>query len=92
MGGKPGLVLLSCSPNFRCHFHKKMMALLMFVVFQQLTWEKNVKINIPKFVCREAAMGADVTLDATTLNLKKPENSFVCWVTDMKYKPILSLK
>lgn len=40
-GGDSGLVLLPCRPNFRCRFQKKMMALLMFVVFQQLTWEKS---------------------------------------------------
>lgn len=40
-GGESGLVLLPCRPNFRWRFQKKMMALLMFVVFQQLTWEKS---------------------------------------------------
>lgn len=56
-----------------------MTGLLMFIVFQQLTWGKKVQINVPKCVCHEAATRADVSLDAI-VNLASKSlsiNSFV---------------
>lgn len=54
-------------------------------------WKKKVKINIAKFVCREEAMRADVSLDATIVNLTSKSLNIHSYA-DMKYKPILSLK
>lgn len=93
-GGEPGLLLLPCRPNFRCHFQKKMMALLMFVVFQQLTWEEKSQNKYTK-ICLSRRGDESRCLTGCyncESHFKEPEHLFVYWVTDMKYKPILSLK
>lgn len=68
-GSEPGLVLLPYRPNFRCHFQKPWWSYWCLLCFNNWCGKKKVKINIPRFVCHEAATRADISLDATIVNL-----------------------